>query len=165
MNRIVENILRFLIVVLLQVLVLNNIQFIPLCTPYIYVFFLLCLPVEIPRWADILIGFATGLIMDCFCNTVGIHAFACTAVCYLRQLSIRWFVDNVDRLQGTPSAFSFLNFAAYIKYVVLLVLVHHGSVILLDAFTFHHLWWTMLQIIVSSAITIVIIVTYDIIRN
>jgi len=165
MNRITENILRFVVTILLQVLVINNIQYIPLCTPYIYILFLICLPVELPRWGDLLIGFFTGLLMDIFCSTLGIHTFACTALCYFRYLSIRWFVDNVDRVQGTPSSKSFFNIVSYIKYVVTLVLIHHGCTILLDAFTLHHFWWTALQIIVSSLITIAIMLVYDILKQ
>ena len=165
MNRITENILRFVIAILVQILVFNNLQYIPLCTPYIYVIFLICLPVELPRWLDILIGFGTGMLMDIFCSTVGIHTFACTAVAYFRFLAIRWFIDNVDRVQGTPSSLSFFNIISYVKYVVLLVVIHHSCVILLDAFTFQHFWWTLLQIVVSSAITIGIILTLDFVKH
>ena len=150
---------------LLQILVLNNIQYIGLCTPYIYIIFLMCLPVNLPRWADILIGFAVGLLMDIFCNTLGIHAFACTALCYFRYYGVRWFVDNVDRVQGTPSSESFASLPAFFKYVVLLVVTHHSCVILLEAFTLQHLWWTILQILVSSLITIAVIMLYDITKN
>ena len=161
MNKITENILRLIVVLALQILVLNNIQYFQLCTPYIYIFFLLSLPVETPRWADIVIGFCVGLLIDMFCNSWGIHAFACTALGYFRYLSIRWFVDNVDRVQGTPSSTNFFSPVAYLKYVVFLVLIHHFCVIALDAFTFHHFWWTILQVLVSSFITISLIITYD----
>ena len=46
----VRNIIRFVFLVLLQVLILNNIQFSGYINPYFYIYFILLLPFDTPRW-------------------------------------------------------------------------------------------------------------------
>ena len=58
----------------LQVLLINRLQLGGVCHPFIYILPLLTMPITLPRWADMLIGLAAGLLMDVFCNSLGVHA-------------------------------------------------------------------------------------------
>ena len=49
-NEVVGNTLRFIFLVLLQVLILNNIQLSGYLNPFLYVLFILMLPFETPKW-------------------------------------------------------------------------------------------------------------------
>ncbi|MBK9174772.1 MAG: hypothetical protein IPM46_00235 [Flavobacteriales bacterium] len=49
--------------------------------PYLYVLFLIMLPFELPAWAGLLIGAATGLVMDIFASTPGMHTSASCGSC------------------------------------------------------------------------------------
>ncbi len=164
MNLITENIVRYVVLLLLQVLLFNNLQFFGLCNPAVYVLCLIALPVRLPRWLELLIGFFTGLLMDIFCNTLGIHAAACTLVGFVRPLLIERLVADNDRLMGTPTSGT-MGWLAYVKMVVILVVLHHTAVFSLEAFSFHNWWFTLLQIIVSSAVSIGIFLGWDIISK
>ena len=54
----IQQISRFLVLVIVQIFVLNNIQFLGFVNPYLYILFLLLLPVKFPRWLSLLLGFA-----------------------------------------------------------------------------------------------------------
>ncbi len=164
MNLIRENIIRYIVLFLLQILLINNLQFWGLCSPALYVLCLFALPVTIPRWVELLIGFFTGLTMDIFCNTLGIHAAACALVAFVRPILIQKLVADNDRLMGTPTSAS-IGMLTYVKYIVILVSIHHTTIFCLEAFSFHNWWITLLQIIVSSAVSIGIIVGYDAMRS
>ncbi len=155
MNLITQNIVRFIVLILLQILLINNLQFFGLCNPAIYVLCLIALPVSLPRWAELLIGFFTGLLIDIFSNTLGIHAAACTLLSFVRPLLIRRLVADNDRLMGSPSGAS-IGMLTYTKFITILVLIHHTVVFALEAFSFHNWWITLLQIIISSAVSIAI---------
>ncbi len=164
MNLIVENIIRFFACFVLQVLLLNNLQFWGLCSPAVYILFLIALPVSLPRWAEMLIGFATGLLMDLFCNTFGIHAAACILLSYLRPLLIKAFVADNERLLGTLTMAS-VGFVTYLRIVATLVVIHHTVLFALEAFSFHNWWITFAQIVISSAVTIGLILGVEAIRK
>ena len=46
LQTVIQNIIRFVVLVLVQVLVLNHVQFLGFVNPYVYVLFILSLPVR-----------------------------------------------------------------------------------------------------------------------
>ena len=67
---------RFLILILVQVVVLNNVQFSGFINPFVYIMFIMMLPVRMPKTFLLLAAFITGLVVDVFSNTMGMHAAA-----------------------------------------------------------------------------------------
>ena len=151
-----QNILRFIILVLVQVLVLNNIQFLGFINPYIYILFILSLPVRMPRWAALLLAFILGLTIDIFSNTPGMHAFATVMVAFFRNSIINLFITIDEGNNPTPSYYTF-SVGTYVKSVVFMVLIHHVTLFFLEAFSFSHFWLLLAKIILSSAVTILLI--------
>ncbi|MBR1630706.1 MAG: rod shape-determining protein MreD [Paludibacteraceae bacterium] len=146
------NALRFILLILLQVLLIDNLQLSTMCNPYIYVLFLLTLPVDEPRWLDVILGFLIGLFIDMFSNTLGLHCFAGTLVGYLRYYVIKLFVDEEMRTTGTPGYETF-GAIEYIKYVVMLVTIHHATLFALEAFTLTNGWWLIGRVFISSLVS------------
>lgn len=156
MPTVLQNIIRFILLVLLQVLVLNNIQFLGYINPYLYILIILALPVQMPRWITLLLAFALGLIIDTFSNTLGMHAFATVLVAFLRNGIIKLFTSIEEGNNPTPSFYTF-GVSAYVKYVVVLVLIHHTTLFILEAFSFTNFWITLAKITLSSVVTILMI--------
>ena len=119
-----QNILRFIFLILLQVFILDNIQFMGYINPMIYVLFILSLPVRFPKWALLILAFIMGLIIDVFSNTAGMHSFALVFAAFLRTPVINIFTSIDEGSNPTPSFHTF-GVSAYVKYVVILVLIHH----------------------------------------
>lgn len=153
---VLQNIFCFIILVLVQVLVLNNIQFLGFINPYIYILFILSLPVRTPRWASLLMAFALGLTIDIFANTPGMHTSAAVLIAFLRNGVINLFITIDEGNNPTPSFYTF-SVATYVKYVVVLVIIHHSALFFLEAFSFAHFWLMLFKVILSSAVTILLI--------
>ena len=153
---VLQNIIRFILLVLLQVLVLNNIQFLGYINPYLYILIILALPVQMPRWLSLILAFGLGLIIDAFANTIGMHAFATVLVAFLRSGIIKLFTSIEEGNNPTPSFYSF-GVSAYVKYVVVLVLIHHSTLLMLEAFSFVNFGITLTKIILSTAVTVLMI--------
>jgi rod shape-determining protein MreD len=65
-NNIITSILRFVVLILVQVLILNNIHLGGYINPYLYVLFILLLPIETPKWAVLILAFFLGLGVDIY---------------------------------------------------------------------------------------------------
>lgn len=156
MQLIVQNILRFIVLVLVQVYVLDNIQFLGYISPMIYVLFIFSLPARFNPVFTLLLAFALGLTIDMFNNTMGMHAFATVLMGFLRQPAIRMFVSLDDGVNPTPS-FRTFGVSSYVKYVILLVLIHHGALFLIESFSFLNLALLVPKILLSSVVTILLI--------
>lgn len=164
MPTVLQNIFRFIILVLLQVLVLNNVQFLGYINPFIYILFILSLPVLTPRWFALLLAFALGLTIDVFSNTIGMHAFAAVLIAFLRNGIIKLFTALEEGNNPTPSFYTF-GVGAYIKYVVLMVFLHHGTLFFLEAFSFAQFWIISAKILLSSLITIMLILGFQSLKS
>ena len=155
---------RFLLLLLLQVLLINNLQFLGVCHPYIYIFSLLVMPITLPRWTDMLIGGVAGLILDMFCNSLGVHIAACIMLMYVRPHLIGAYVLDRERLTDEINVRS-LGVVNFVKYTILLVLLHHTMVFFLTAWSVQHFWFTLLEVVVSSIISILLLIGADLLRN
>ena len=89
MNDFLKNTIRFALFIFVQVYVLDKIPHLhKFITPYIYYLFILWLPFSISRQWLLITGFFTGLTLDYFSMTPGLHAAACTLVAYVRPFII-----------------------------------------------------------------------------
>lgn len=157
------NILRFILVLGIQVVLINNLHFLGICTPYIYIVVLMLLPVRIPRWVEMLIGAFVGLVIDINCNSLGTHMAACILISYIRPFFIKSNVSDSERISESPDSMS-IGWPNYIKMVCTLTIIHHTTLFFLAAFSLHHFWITILQIVVSSIVTIGIILGAEILK-
>lgn len=154
---VLENIIRFILLVLAQVLVMNNIQFLGYINPYIYILFILSLPYLTPRWFVLFLAFGIGIIIDIFSDTLGIHAFAAVFIAFFRTGMIKLFTSIEEGNNPTPSFHTF-GVGAYIKYIILAVLIHHSTLFFLESLSFMHLWLVAGKIIFSSILTVLLLI-------
>lgn len=94
-----RNIGRFVLLMLFQLLVLNNVYLGGYVMPMLYVLFILMLPTGMKRIPLLLIAFATGFVVDISSNVLGFHTLACTVVAMMRI----WFADRI-LTRGEPVA-------------------------------------------------------------
>ena len=156
-----KQLFRYVVVMILQVLLFDQLQLWGACHPYIYVLCLLMMPITLPHSASMIIGAAAGLVMDVFCNSLGVHMAACILLMFIRPYLIGAIVNDKDRLNEQISSRA-IGTEALIKYVVIGVLIHHLTVFSLAAWSFSHIWFVLLETLVSSIVTILIIIGYNV---
>ena len=160
MNDTLRHIIRFIWVMLLQALLFNNLHWLGIVHPYIYILFLICLPASLPRWAEMVIGAVTGMTMDVVCCSPGVHMAACVAVSYIRPLLLRRLVQEVERIETEIRSYT-IGFPAFAVLSAILVAVHHSLVVILEAWNMHMLGWQLLTVLLSSALTLMLIFLFD----
>lgn len=151
---------RYIVVMLLQVLLFNQLQLWGICHPYIYILCLMMMPITLPLSVEMIIGAIAGLIMDVFCNSIGIHMAACILLMFIRPYLLGVIVNDKDRLNEQISLRN-LGLDGLIKYTVILVIIHHLTVFTLAAWSWSHIGMVLLETAVSSALTIVVIIGYN----
>src|SRR6056297_975075 len=89
-----RNIVRFIVLVLIQVLVMDNVLLGGYMNPYFYILFILLMPFETPRWLLLILGFFTGLTIDLFANTIGMHTAATVFMAFIRPAILSTFAPR-----------------------------------------------------------------------
>ncbi len=154
-SKLFTNIARFIILIFLQVLILNNINFAGYINPYLYVLFILLYPFTGNQSLFLFISFLLGLSIDIFEDSGGINAAACLVAAFVRPNLLRFsFGISYDhqniRLSATP-------FGAKLSYVFLMVLVHHFVLFSLEMFSFNHILLILKKTLFSSIFTAILI--------
>ncbi len=157
-RRQINHIILFVLLIFLQVIFFNNIQFSFLIVPYFYVLFVLLLPFETPGWLLLLSSFLLGIIIDLFSNTLGIHAFATTFVAYVRPAILKSFAPRDGYEPGTMPRISYYGFYWFLKYTIVMVLIHHTVLFYIEMFKLTDFFYTLLRVILSTIFTSVFIV-------
>ena len=155
--KIFQNVKRFVFLVLLQVMILNHVQWSGFVNPYVYILFIMMLPLETPRWMVLLFGLLTGLLIDMFGNTGGMHAAATVLIAFLRPNVLRLVSPREDYDSETPLTPQRMGLKWFITYSVIMVLIHHFTFFYIEVFRFSEFFITFFKVILNSVITLLII--------
>lgn len=150
--------LIFVVSVLLQVLVFNNLLIERIIAPFIYILFIVLLPFDTPRSLLLFLALTLGVTVDLFTNTPGVHTSASILIGFVRPgimgiLTTRETLDSI-----TAPRVKNMGFQWFATYVTFLVVIHHLFLFFIEAFTFDDFLITLLRVVLSSVLSIVLIV-------
>ncbi len=150
----------------IQILILNNLNLHGFVNPYIYPLFLMLLPYEIPTAFLMLIGFASGLLLDSFTNTAGIHASVCTTMCFIRPFLLYIIKPPSGYEQGnTDLTLTARGIEWFVRYSVVFIVIHHLLYFILEIGSFKYIQYTLLKIFFSALLSIVLILLLSVLSK
>ncbi len=160
MTKIINKILFFLFLLFLQVLILNNINFLGHINPYLYIAFVFFYPLRENRFLFLFICFMLGLFVDFFSDSGGIHAFSTLFIAYLRLSFIKIYFRKL------PTDYLFFNlksepFGKVFNYIVTLTIIHHFIYFSFANFSFQNMSMVFLNTLYSSIFTLILFFTVN----
>ncbi len=163
MSSFVKNIIRFALFILIQVYVLDKIPHLHrFITPYLYYLFILWLPFSISRLGLLITAFITGLTLDYFAMTPGLHAAACVLIAYIRPFVINILTPKeaaeFNYREPSPAA---MGWTPYAVYVLILTLLHHGYMLFLEWLDFGSIMDFIIRVVATTGISMLLIFTVE----
>ncbi len=151
-----KHIIRFVALLLVQVYILNNILFLNILNPYIYIYSILLLPFETPNFILTIISFIIGFSLDAFTGTYGIHAFATTLIGFLRPTILKFYapIDGYDK--NTNPTIQFYDIYWWLKYSFTITFIHHLILFIIETFHFYEIHITIFKALLSTIISIIL---------
>jgi hypothetical protein len=163
LSDLVKNIFRLIIFIMVQVFILNKIPHLHrYVVPYIYFLLILWLPFITSRLALLSIGFITGLSLDYFTMTPGLHAAACVLIAYVRPLVINLLItkETTEITFHEPSPRG-MGWGPYFVYAFILTLLHHIYLVMLEWLQFGSFLTFLIKVISTTAISMLLILTVE----
>ena len=163
MSDLVKNIFRYSIFILVQVFILNKIPHLHrFIVPYLYFLFILWLPFTTSRMALLTIAFGTGLTLDYFELTPGLHAAACVLIAYVRPFIINLLIvketTEINFHEPSPRG---MGWAPYMVYAFVLTFLHHLYMTLLQWLQFGTFLDFLIKVGATTAISMLLILTVE----
>ncbi|MBT8256775.1 MAG: rod shape-determining protein MreD [Bacteroidia bacterium] len=148
------NIIRFITLVLVQVLILNHVNFLGYVNPYLYPLFVLVFPLTGDKGLLIFFGFLLGLTIDIFEDSGGIHAAATVFIAWIRPFVLRYsfgvsYQMNTLKISTAPMS-------KQIVYIVSMVAFHHLVLFSMEIFNVSHILLILKSALFSGLFTVVL---------
>ena len=161
MSEFLKNIIRLFVFILIQVYVLNKIPHLHrFIIPYLYYLPLLWLPFSVSRQWLLIIGFLTGLVLDYFMMTPGLHAAACLLIAYIRPILIGILspkdISGFTYREPSPRAMQWTPYAVYV-----LTLLHQTYMSVLEWLSFGRFLDFIIKVIATTGISMLLIFTVE----
>lgn len=153
-STVIINILRFLVLIALQVVVFNNIELFGFVNPFPYILFIMLYPVNANKAGLLIASFLLGLAVDMFADSGGSHAVACVCLAWFRPVFFKFAfgisyeyqtVKINDRL--SPERFSF---------ILISVVTHHLILYLLEIFRFNLILDILIRTVLTTVFTLLL---------
>ncbi len=166
---ILNNIFRFVVLVLIQVLLLKDLELggtnFNYIQVYVYPVLLFLLPVNINRSYLLLYGFFLGLVIDMFYGSPGMHASACVFVAYVRQVILRGLEPRGGYNESYSPTKYRMGVTWFLRYMAIMLGIHLFFFFSVEAFSFAYLQSILLKTISSFIISFIVIGIYVFISN
>ncbi|MCD8178261.1 MAG: rod shape-determining protein MreD [Tannerellaceae bacterium] len=159
-NNVLKAVIYFIVLVLVQVLILNNIHFFRVAVPFLYLYFILKLPAGMSRTSLLLLSFLMGITIDAFSNTPGLHAAAATFAGFVRQPVIRLFMGK-DVIPDLSPSYRMFGVGGFMKYTLVMVFLHHTVLYLVESFSLFDPVFLVIRILASVILTTLLICTVE----
>ncbi len=165
-NVVLKYFANVLILILLQVLVFNqvilhvgNVALVP----YIYILSILLLPLDTSRELVVIISFLVGLVIDFLSGTVAVHTAALVLVGYFRTPVLNAIAPRMGYNQGAYLSYLFYGWGWFLKYVLIIVLIHHFWLFLWQIFSLKAIFLILFKTVLNALYTTIFIVVLHLI--
>ncbi|MGB0887590.1 MAG: rod shape-determining protein MreD [Vicingaceae bacterium] len=147
----------FVVLVLFQGLILNNIEFGGYVVPFLYVIFILALPFETPNWAVLILGFILGIFIDAFTSTLGMHTIATLVMAFARTYLLKLVAPRGGYEFNSKPKIQDMGIAWYLLYALILISIHHLFLFYIESFKLSQFFYTLGRSIASIVFTLVLV--------
>ena len=155
------NSIRFVVLILVQVLICSHINFLGYINPHIYILFIILYPVKNNRTLFIFLSFLMGLTVDLFLDSGGINAAASVFIAFARPVILKSSFGMVYEHQSMK--FNAVDFGAKLNYITIMTVLHHIILFSLETFSFSRIILVLQKTLFSSIFTIILCVLITII--
>lgn len=157
MNKDTLNTIFFFVgLILLQIVVLNHINFLGYINPFLYILFIFYYPIKKIDSQLIFLSFFLGLSIDIFSNSGGVNAAATLFIAFIRIPVLKSVIGKRE-IDSTINSINKLPYGKVFTYIIILTFIHHFIVFGLEYFKWNDFGIIMSKTLLTSIFTIILI--------
>lgn len=151
----------FIVTALLQVLIFNHIILFNVAIPFVFILFIIRLPINFNLNLLYTLSFLLGLIIDIFSDTPGVNALSSLITAALRRSVFFAYVTRDDRTVEVTPSISELGWGTYMKYLITITAIFCFINFSIEYFSFNSVREILIMTLSSTALSFVIILAAD----
>ena len=164
MARLVNRLVMFVVLLVVQVLVLNHVWLLNVATPLLYVYFAITFPRNTEKGEVLGWCFFLGLLIDIFSNTPGLAAGTLTLIGMTQTYLVEFFIprDSVENLEVSAAT---LGWGKFSMLSGILTLIYCLLFFILEAFNFFDWQLWILRAVFSTVLTLLLMLAIESVRS
>lgn len=168
-SSIIKNGVRFIFLVLIQILIFKNIDIdtngFSYFAIFIYPIFILLLPIRTPTVLVVLLGFVIGITIDSFYESLGVHAGASVFSAFIRSQLLHFLEPRGGfEVNASPTKASYgINF--FFRYAATFMFLHILVYFSLEIFTLVYFNEIFIRTVFSFILSLLFIIVYQYLFN
>ena len=103
-------------------------------------------------------GFITGLAVDIFYDSLGMHAAACVFIMFIRDYWLYSITPQGGYEVGSIPSINLGGWQWLIAYIAPLIFIHHIFLFFIEAAGFGLFWFTFYKVLLSTLFSVVVII-------
>ncbi|WP_192821935.1 hypothetical protein [Rufibacter sp. LB8] len=147
------HLVQFVVFMGLQVLLMRNLVLYERGFCFVYIGFILFLPIDLDKVLLLVLAFICGITIDLFYDTAGVHAAATVLMAYLRPSILNLLTPRDGYEPSDNASLPSMGWRWFLAYGVTLILVHHFTLFFLELNGFKLIGFTLAKIVVSTLFT------------
>lgn len=128
--------LLFVLLILAQVLIFNHIVLFSVAVAFIFIYFIISLPMSLPTNGLLILAFITGFIVDIFSDTPGVNTLSCVILAILKRPIFYAYVPRDDKTKVMHPTIFTLGWSVYSKYLLTMCGIYCFLVFCIEYFSF-----------------------------
>lgn len=160
-RHILMNVILLIVLVTAQVLICNHIMLFNVATPFIFIYLIVSLPMDLKTDWLLTWAFVAGLLVDLFSDTPGLNALSCTVLAVAKRPVLYAYIPRDDHTKNVvPSLYS-LGFAVYAKYLLTMSAIYCALVFTIEYFNFAAVKDIVIMSVSSALFTFLLLLATD----
>jgi hypothetical protein len=150
-----QRIIAPLLFLVAQVVFARNLVLFNKAFCFLYIGYILLMPIQMGRLRLIFTAFLFGLTLDIFYDSLGMHAAATVFLAYLRPVWLNLITPRGGYENVNMPSIPELSLGWFMAYALPLLLLHHGVLFFVEAGGFHLFFFTLWKVLFSTVFTFV----------
>ena len=159
MKNIYKNIWTIPLLVIFQIFILNNINFLGYANPYLYLIPIITLPYDTPKWILMALAIYMGILLDLdpINFRMGMHSSILIFVAFTKPTLQKLIFNKKTIDEKYPLNLKRIGFKNFSLLTLSIILIHNSMIFLMEYFYFFNFYILFLKVILSSLITYIVI--------
>ncbi len=162
MNKsILQYIVLFFVLVLVQVLICNHLVLFNVAVPIVFIYFIIRLPMDMSMNLLLTLSFLLGFTVDIFSDTLGVNSLACVLLAAMKRSIFFLYVPFDDKTKVEEPSMTTIGVANYCKFLLTLTVIYCFLDFGIEFFSFSEFKSVIIMTLASTAISFPLLLGID----
>ena len=160
-KRVITYAILFIVLVAVQALLLNHIVLFNRAVRFIFIYFILKLPLNLNTNLLLTLGFLLGLTVDLLSDTPGVNALSCTVLSTLKRPVYYAYEQHDDQKRGIEPGMASMGRLTFSKYLLSMSAIYSLLAFFVEFINFTSVAGILINAVSSTIFTFLVILAVD----